>query len=124
MGNRQNQAPDGGGGQRDSPGGPQAALFQKIPDVHLVIVIVGSLHPLGKPAQKEFRVPLDEDESLRLRQPAAGGKNGGRRPTSGILLGTCAQRFPGHRETLRMDILQHGEKQQLLGIKKFVKGAL
>ena len=104
--------------------GLQAAALQKRADVYLIVVVMCGLDLLREPAQKKLRVVLDEDKGLRPGQPPAGFKYRrlgalGRRQS-----GVIPQRLLRHGVALGMYILQRGEKQQLLGVKKFIERAL
>ena len=90
----------------------------------LVVVVVGRFHVLRQPMQKKICVLLDEHEGFRLGQPPARRQDrlcraGGRGKRRILLQGPLRR-----RKALGMDILQHGEKQQLLGIKEFIKRSL
>lgn len=78
VGDRQDQAPDGGG-QSGAATGTQAALLQQRPDVSLIVMVVGGEDVLRQTAQQGLGVVFDEHQRPCLRQPAAGRQNGRRR---------------------------------------------
>ena len=121
MGDGQDQAPHRGGGQRHAALGLQTARFQQRADVGFVIVVVSGLHFFRQPVQEKIRIIFDEYEGFRIGQPPASSKDRrcravGRKQGCILLQGLLRC-----REALGMDVLQYGEKQQLFGIKEFIK---
>ena len=121
MGDGQDQAPHRGGGQRHAALGLQTARFQQRADVGFVVVVVGGLHFFRQAVQKKICVIFDEHKGFCLGEPTAGHQDRrcravGRKQGCILLQGLLRC-----REALGMDVLQYGEKQQLFGIKEFVK---
>lgn len=89
--------------------------------MRLVIVVVGGLHFFRQSVQKKIRVIFDEHKGFCPGEPTAGRQDRrcravGRKQGCILLQGLLRC-----REALGMNVLQYSEKQQLFGIKEFVK---
>ena len=74
--------------------------------------------------KQKLRVVLNKHQRPRLGQPAAGGKDRLRPPLRRRQRRVFPQGRLGHRKALRVDVLQHRKKQQLLGGKEFIERPL
>ena len=89
--------------------------------MRLVIVVVSRFDLLRQSVQEKLRVIFDEHEGFCLGEPPAGCQNcrscAVSRKQRRILLQGVLRR----RKALGMNILQHSEKQEFLGVKKLVE---
>lgn len=81
VGDRQDQAPDGGG-QSGAATGTQAALLRQRPDVSLIVMVVGGEDVLRQTAQQELggntSARVSDSQRQAARMAAAARSAGGR----------------------------------------------